>query len=172
MSNSRFLLDANCFITPCNNYYPFQYVPAYWEALICAHITNSVFTLQEVKEEVSQKEDSIRDWIGADDFPVSFIKSTDTKSLNKYAEIARWTQVHPKYSSAEKNKFVTNTTDGFLVAYAHTHKMILVSEEKFISDPNTTKIKIPNLCQQFGVECINVFEMLKRLQVRFILEKH
>jgi len=34
MSDLRFLLDANCFIEPCNTYYPFCYAPAFWDTVI------------------------------------------------------------------------------------------------------------------------------------------
>jgi len=48
--------------------------------------------------------------------------------------------------------------------------MIVVTQEKLIIDSNTKKIKIPNLCQQYDVEYVNLFEMLKQLEVRFVLE--
>lgn len=47
--------------------------------------------------------------------------------------------------------------DAFLVAKARSEKAILVTSEEF--SPNAAKI--PNICKEFNIECINMREFLK-----------
>ena len=169
MSNVRFLLDANCFIEPSKTCYPFCFAPAFWDALIQGHKSQMIFTLSKVKKEILV--DEIRDWFGQQDFPGSFVLKETTDTVRNYAMIQKWVTQHPFFSQVEKNKFADNKTDGYLVAHAKAYNMTVVTQEKLIVDPTTKKVKIPNLCQQFGVQYLNLFEMLKQLDVRFILEQ-
>ena len=171
MSKPRFLLDANCFIEPRNTFYPFCFAPAFWDALLLGHTSGVIFSLEEVKDEISHKVDEIKNWVEQEDFPPSFFMPSTETTVRKFAEIQNWVDKQPYYSRQEKNKFATKKTDGYLVAHAKEHDFVLVTQEKFVSDPKTTKIQIPNLCRQFGVECINLFQMIKQLDVRFILEQ-
>jgi hypothetical protein len=172
MNNLRFLLDTNCFIEPCNTYYPFCYAPAFWAALIHGHEAGMVFTLNEVKKEITEKKiDEISNWIGQKGFPATFVQKVTDVTIQRYKEIQNWVGQHPYFSRSEKNKFADKKTDGYLVAHAKASNMVIVTQEKFIVDPKATRIKIPNLCKQFDVECINLFGMLKQLNVRFVLEQ-
>jgi hypothetical protein len=152
MNKSHFLLDANCFIEPRNTFYPFCYAPAFWDALLYGHESGVIFSLDEVKKEISEKEDEIKNWVEQENFPPSFFKPITEETIRKFAEIQNWTDKHRYFSRLEKNKFASKKTDGCLVAYAKEHHMVLVTQEKFVFDPKTTKSKIPNLCRQFGVE--------------------
>ena len=49
--------------------------------------------------------------------------------------------------------------DIHLIALAVHHNWILVTYEKLSNDPN--KPKIPNICKDFGVKCIDLLEMFK-----------
>ena len=89
--------------------------------------------------------------------------------MQKFGEIQSWANASRYYSPTEKQKFASKKTDGYLVAHAKAHGMTLVTHEKLVGYDSKV-IKIPNLCQQFDVEYINIFEMLRRLEVRFVLE--
>ena len=169
MGDVRFLLDANCFIEPSKTCYPFCFAPAFWESLLRGHTEGMVFTLSEVKKEIS--EDDIKAWFERKNFPDSFILTETVETIQNYATMQNWVQQHSFFTSSEKSKFANKKADGYLVAHAKAHDMIVVTQEKLIVDPKTTKVKIPNLCQQFDVEYINLFEMLKQLNVRFVLEQ-
>jgi hypothetical protein len=49
---------------------------------------------------------------------------------------------------------------------ARTEEGIVVTQE--VLDPGArSRVKIPNVCQAFGIPFIDTFEMLRRLRVRF-----
>ncbi len=53
-----------------------------------------------------------------------------------------------------------------MAAYARVHNMTVVTLETF--DANIKRrVKLPNVCRQFGVEYVNTFEMLRRIGIRF-----
>lgn len=170
MSELCFLLDTNCFIESSKTYYPFCYAPAFWDALIYGHRMEMIYTLSEVKKEILEKGDEIRDWIEQANVPATFVQNMTDAGIQNYADMQKWVSRHPHFSPSEKSEFAEKRTDGYLVAHAKATNMVVVTQEKLIIDPNTTKIKIPNLCQQFGVKYTNLFDMLKQLNVRFILE--
>ena len=57
-------------------------------------------------------------------------------------------------------------TDGWLVAYARVHGATVVTNEQ--SAPESKReIKLPDVCDQFGVQHENTFAMLRALKVCF-----
>ena len=64
-----------------------------------------------------------------------------------------------------KAKFAT-AADGWLVAYARVHGATVVTNEQ--SAPESRReIKLPDVCDQFGVQRENTFAMLRALNVCF-----
>jgi len=56
-----------------------------------------------------------------------------------------------------------------LIAKSKVMGAILVTKE-VLAPANTKKIKIPNICEVFDVQYIQTQEMIKKLEVKFILE--
>ncbi|MGW8257066.1 MAG: DUF4411 family protein [Thermoguttaceae bacterium] len=48
---------------------------------------------------------------------------------------------------------------------------LLVATDELYDINIRKKVKIPNVCRQFGVEYINTFDMLRELAVKFGLRK-
>jgi len=53
--------------------------------------------------------------------------------------------------------------DPFIIAAASVHECTVVTEEKFKADG----ARIPTVCKEFGVDCINVEGFLERERLRF-----
>lgn len=76
-----------------------------------------------------------------------------------------WVQSHDSFRQGAKEEFA-RVADGWLVAYAQVHGLIVVTHEVF--DPNIKKkVPIPNVCRQFDVPWLDTFSMLRSLEVRF-----
>lgn len=74
-------------------------------------------------------------------------------------------QKNPTFKEQAKQEFAS-VADGWLVAYAKANKLVVVTHEVFDS-ATRKRVKIPNLCNEFSVEYVNTFEMLKSLDVSF-----
>ena len=55
----KFLLDANTFITPFQNYYSFDFAPGFWTQLEPKLKLDSVYVLDVAKNEVMKGEDEL-----------------------------------------------------------------------------------------------------------------
>lgn len=65
MVKEKFLLDANTFITPYKNYYPFDFAPGFWTQLKTKLKLDSVYILDVARNEVMKGEDELSDWFKA-----------------------------------------------------------------------------------------------------------
>ena len=178
MSLPTFLLDANTMIQAHRHYYSFDIAPGFWDALLHEHGKNRVYSLDMVKREIyhaSQKpeadneslpqSDMLEQWV-RDKVPESFFLERDAETIAKFTNVMQWVQRQSRFTEASRAKFAQGA-DGWLIAYAAAHDMVLITFEK--PAPTGEKIKIPDVCQPFGVSYINTFEMLRQLQVQFIL---
>ena len=83
-------------------------------------------------------------------------------------QFVAWILTMPRFSSLIGAKAITKGTpvaDPFLIAKAgaSARDMIVVTEETF--RPNAAKI--PNVCEHFGIECINLRQLMEREGWRF-----
>ena len=63
MAQEKFLIDANAFITPHLQYYPFDLAPSFWQQLENPIKDGTIVVLDMVKAEVLQGTDSLRSWM-------------------------------------------------------------------------------------------------------------
>ena len=54
--------------------------------------------------------------------------------------------------------------DPFVIAVAQVHSLTVVTGEK---GGSPQKPKIPNVCAHFGLDCIDIVEMMRRLDFQF-----
>ena len=84
--------------------------------------------------------------------------------LHQTPRIAQF-ETYTQYLDLAKAKFATGA-DGWLVAYARVHGATVVTNEQ--SAPESKReIKLPDVCDQFGVQRENIFAMLRALNVCF-----
>jgi hypothetical protein len=57
--------------------------------------------------------------------------------------------------------------DPWVIAHALKECATLVTKEEIITATNTTKVKIPNVCDNMGVLCINDFQLVEELNIQF-----
>jgi hypothetical protein len=167
-ADSRFLLDANVFIAAYQQYYNFDICRGFWRALKLHHDRKRVFSIDRVRREL-EGQDKLSAWV-KDEAPKTFFKATaDQAVLAAYKDIMKWANAESQFIDSAKKEFAT-VADGWLVAFAKTNNLILVTHEAY--RPNVrNRVLLPNVCVQFGVEYCNTFEMLRQLGVQFVLRK-
>lgn len=75
-----------------------------------------------------------------------------------------WVQGQSQFFDYAKDEFAKGA-DGWLIAYAKAKGCVVVSNEKFEATVRS-KVKIPNVCQAFGIPYVNTFEMLRAVGIR------
>ena len=100
------------------------------------------------------------------DIPNSFFIQVDTDVVSRaYTDIMMWARRYPRYFNVAKTKFATGA-DGWLVAYARVHGSTVVTNEQSVPE-SRREVKLPDVCDQFGVRHDNMFAMLRALKVQF-----
>ena len=161
----RYLLDANTYIQAKNQYYGMDICPAYWEWLDLQFQQNMLASVEMIGRELKEGNDELAEWAKAR--PEHFIKHDDNDTQLIFTQIAE-ILISGDYNPANRDNFLAKA-DPWIIAKAKVIGAIIVTHESFVS-PNTKKVKVPNICQQFGVPCINTFQFLRELKARFVLE--
>ena len=163
----KYLLDSNVFIQAHRMYYPFDVVPNFWHKLKDLSNKGIIISIDKVKKELcdTSNPDILATWC-LSEVDTDFFVDT-TSCIDKYADIATWTQNQNNFQQNAKDEFLsTDLADPWLIAYALKNTCTIVTHE--ISQPlRKNKIKIPEPCIQFGVKFINPIQMFRELHETF-----
>ena len=162
----RYLPDANVLFEAYHRYYAPTLCPGFWDCLANHLAAGRLEIIDRVYDEILSPV-ALVSWVqqAANDlFP-----SCGTQPVaNAYSQLIDWVQDNPQFTTAARAEFA-RAADGWLVAYSMVHGAVVVTNE--VSAPEArNRVKIPDLCRQFDVRCINTFEMLHELSARFVWE--
>lgn len=159
--NKKYCIDANVLIQAWQKYYNPNICPDYWNILNELGRSNLIFIPKLVYDEIVRTEDDLSAWLKTSSIPVRKTSENVAKCLKLI------------FANNEQHKFLVDNTKGrsladpWVIAHAMDENAIVVTKEEKVTALNSTKIKIPNVCENMGIETINDFELLKRLQVKF-----
>lgn len=155
-----YVIDSSSLIE-LNRRYPIDVFPTLWKNVEKLIGKGFLISHKEVLKEISIMDDSLNKWAKQQK---KFFKELDEKQM----EIVR--QILAKYPSLAKSDNETAAADPFVIALAvemgsnsqqtlfQTVKgRIIVTEEKLRGN----KIKIPFVCKDYNIECINIIEMCR-----------
>lgn len=164
--SKRFVLDANAFVEPKDRYYGFDLCPGYWSALLRQHDAGIVFSIDRIETELKAQDDEIKSWI-ADRAPNTFFKKTqDQAVIDQFQAMLAWVYAEPQFTSAARTEFAS-VADGWLIAFAKVTDGSVVTHEEYAPDVKR-KVTIPNVCVEFQVPYVNLFEMLNEVGESFV----
>lgn len=155
-----YLLDADTLIRADSTYYPRKRFPIFWEWLCHHGISNNAKIPREQYSEVVAGKGLLVDWL----------KESDVKNALFFNEmpdpqlVAHVTALGyaPDLDAAE---LITVGQDPFLIAYglaAPTDRCVVSFEVSAPSKKRANR-KVPDVCAQFGIKCINLFALLESL---------
>jgi hypothetical protein len=161
----KYIIDANILIQAYRKYYPMDVFCGFWDRMKLLANSSHIISIDKVKDEVWPNGDALMQWCD-NQLPNDFFVTT-TMYISEYAHIIKTVTNMNKYTSNAIAEFADNAVaDAFLIAtaYSAVDDYVLVSEE--IANPNSHKrVKIPDICNLFGVRCINTVDMLRELNV-------
>ena len=156
----KYVIDTNSLLEGSfNRKYEKKYFPVHWKNFEKLWNEGIVVSIELVFIELTKSEEK-RDeiYVWAEKNKNSFVSQTeDVKKtlIDLFNEYQGW---------SENSKTNATWADGELVAFAKTHSLILVTEEKirdnFMGDDKNSKI--PDLCKKEEIECINFLELIKK----------
>lgn len=159
-----YLVDASAFVTAHRGPYAVELCPGFWKS-VGHHIeSGEIRSIDLVREELLAGDP--KDWLlrWAESAPEDMWLQTDDKITREcFIEITSRLRKCGDYSHTSIQRFLKKETDAKLVAYAKAHGFVVVSMEV----GKKGKVKIPDLCEDHGIEHIDTYEMLRRLAIQF-----
>lgn len=160
----RYLLDANTYIQAKNQYYGMDICPAYWDWLDTQFQQGTIASVDMIGRELKDGNDELADWARAR--PEHFIQNDDAETQGVFSNLVQTVMVGD-YNQGNRDNFLAKA-DPWIIAKAKVIGATVVTHESIVA-PNTKKVKVPNICQQFEVPCLNTFQFLRELNARFVL---
>lgn len=164
MTDKKYCLDANVLIQAWQKYYSPRICPTYWDMLDYLGTQNIIFMPEMVYDEIVRTDDELSEWLKTSQIPIKKIDEQVTKCLKDI------------YSADPNHKFLVDNTkarslvDPWVIAHALREKAVVVTKEEKVTALNSTKIKIPNVCDKMNVTWINDFQLIEELGIKFNCE--
>ena len=156
-----YCLDANVLIQAWQKYYSPKFCPDYWNILNELGHQKRIFIPQMVYQEIVRTEDELSAWLKDSKISIRNIDEPVTRCLKLiYA-------TNPLYKNLVDNTKARSLADPWVIAHALNEKATIVTKEEKVTAINSTKIKIPNVCDNMSVRWINDFELIVELGIQF-----
>lgn len=167
----KYCMDTSAFANPWIGVYTPPVFPGVWREL--AKAQDSMVIIKPIYDELLQKLYSVTDeqnkeyllhnWLSEHQFD-RIVKTLPIEVEGRFRELAR------KYGIKDDSSKGAGLTDIRLIAFARHTGGCVVTQEKSQLENRPKEIrnyKIPLICKDEGVDCINLLGMLKRLGAKF-----
>ena len=152
-------IDASVFIQAKNGPYGFDIVPGFWAFLDGMSQSGAVASSSQVYDElIADSEDELSAWARERRGPPLFVEPDDRvqEALGGIAD-----HVIGSYERNQAAQFLRGA-DPWLIAHVVAYGGSVATQETRV-DASSKKVKIPNVCDVFGIESVNMFRMLRAL---------
>ena len=150
----KYVFDSDSLIDLFRHYYPERF-PTLWEKFDILVSGEELISVREVFNEIGSSEDSLGIW-AKEQKNILFLEST-VEELRFVAEIFQVQHFQAMIRKQERLKGKP-VADPFVIARAKITGACVVTQEK--STENAAKI--PNVCDHFGIPCINLEGFMKK----------
>lgn len=160
-----YLLDSNTYIQAKNFHYQMSFCPAYWDWLDQQYMNSHLASISSVYDELAHGGDELAEWVKARQ--AHFIPMSQDAIQERFGIVAQ----HVAELVGKKPEHIGNflsKADPWLIAAASTLGATIVTHEN-LDPPNSSKVKIPNICVDFGVRYITTYQLLNELNAEFVL---
>ena len=170
----QYLLDSNVLITANSTYYEIDRIPHFWDWIARQAVLNTVKLPEQMMKEITpnNKYDTFLKWLAANSVALTLnpenIQRFSTVVLRRGYGINESEQLAAGFSES-------NANDAILVAHAladkANRKVVTLESVQETGNPLPLprRRKIPLVCRELGVECINTFDLIRELD--FKIEK-
>ena len=158
------LLDANAFIEGARFYYAPDLAPAFWSWLEDRHRNGDVGSVAAVLPEL-RSPPGLQAWANA--MPASFWLPDTQNSLAAATEMVTWANDAARpYNDAAKAAFAASA-DLRLIVQAYVTNSTVVTRE-VVAPASQRSVKIPDVCNAFGIIHSQPFDAYRALGLRLI----
>ena len=154
----EYWIDTSVFIQAKNGPYAFDIAPGFWALLDRMNDEGRVASSTLVRDELLVGMDELAEWARERGETAMFVEP-DPDTQVAFQEVAQ--HVSDRYAPNQARQFLA-VADPWLIAHAVADGGKVVTMEARVP-ANSQKVKIPNVCDAFGVETLNTYDMLREL---------
>ena len=154
MSEEIYCLDTSALINPWRKMWPPDLLPGFWEDVVALILSGRVIVSEEVREELSKKDDQLASWAKAN------IQSWQPLTAD-IQECVR--DIMRNWGKLVDHRNNHGSADPFVIATAKVLGATVVTEEGHGTEK---KVLIPYVCDQLGVRCVGVLDFVRATKIR------
>ncbi|ADG81940.1 DUF4411 family protein [Thermincola potens] len=148
-----YCIDTSALLHGWKRDYPPDIFKSLWDNLTELGQSNNLISPDEVLLELKRGDDDLCAWMEEREY--IFIEP-DEEAQKVVAEIVNR---FPDFVPEESHDGVW--ADPYVIAVAKVKNATVVTGEKAVG-PGAKRPKIPNICQELGIECITLLELIRR----------
>lgn len=164
----KYLIDTNIFIESSNRHYAIDICPGFWEFLDRVSDLENVKSITQVYDEFTPGNEEL----------VNFKERLKNKGFFLQIENITPESYSATTMSLQEMRYdqqaianFSQKADYFLIALALQEQYTIVTQEARMQTIAPKRIKIPNVCEQLEIECIDITEFLRRERAIFVLRE-
>ncbi len=161
--NSKYFVDANIFITAYRIWYPFDLAPSFWDQLV-HKAADRIVIIEQIEKELLVGNDLLVEWYQKQCSNFTVLKIPEPEVILAYKKLINYVNNHETYRQSAKDEFA-RVADSWLCAYALAYGSTIVTLEA-LNRNEKTKIKIPNICEEFNIRYINLQQFMRDIGIR------
>ena len=159
-----YILDTNVLIEAKDTYYKFDVCRGFWDWLTMQNNAGNLYSVTAVHNELKKGQDELSEWAAARGSKFFLPTNPFTKAAMLKVSDAVENMQYTKHAIDE----FFNAADYYVVTEACARQGIVVTREQPSDSKN--RIKIPNICDELEIGCLDTFEMLYAENARFVLK--
>ena len=153
-----YVFDSNTLINIFNHYYPGRF-PSFWDNFNELISKQIIISVREVRRELEKRGDKLSDWAKSHN---ELFLTPNAEESGFIAEIFKIKHFHILIQ--KKQQYIGGPiADPFVIAKAKILNACVVTEEK----KTDNAAKIPNVCDHFGISCINLEGFMEKENWKF-----
>ncbi len=150
----KYSIDASAIIDAWVRYYPIDLFPSFWDKFEEMIINGAGKAIEIIEREINRKDDGVTKWFKTKNLYYFFSEIND-RIENSVATILK----NENYQRLVEDRKGTFGADPFVIAFAQVENLIVVTGEK--QSNNILKPKMPDVCKELNIECINILELMR-----------
>ena len=165
----EYCIDTDVYTQAHRSYYAFDIAPPFWNALVTFAQKGTIISPIAVYDELMEGKDDLKQW-AKDHRKILFIEP-DSKVNEAYRHVAEF--ANKRYHDQHWIRDFLKGADPWVIAQAKAQNLTVVTMEGVKQAENVNKssgrfigkIKIPNVCDHFGIKSISTYELLRALKI-------
>ena len=156
-----FWLDADVYIQAKNGPYKFERLPQFWSFLAEQFDAGNIKSPKRVYDEITEGSDLLASWARRQ--RQRMCAKADKSVQACFRQITN--HVYTKYKPHQASEFLRGG-DGWVIAHAMATGGVVVTHES--ERGKKARVKVPTVCREFNVKCINTYAMLDKLDFKVL----